>query len=188
MEGSLAYSMGVEEEYFIFDLATGQALTRGSGAFIARATEQLGERVMPEMLQSQIEVATPPCHAAEDIRRHLAHYRATLAHEAKTHGFAIAALGTFPLTYWRAQLPTPKPRYHAIIDDLQMLGLRNMLCGMHVHVEVPAPCHRMAVIQRIVPYLPLLLALSTSSPFWEGHATGLRGYRLAAYDELPRTG
>jgi carboxylate-amine ligase len=97
-------------------------------------------------------------------------------------------MGTFPLTSWRAQAPTPKERYETMLDDLQMLGLRNMLCGMHVHVEVPEPGRRMSLIQRLVPYLPLLLALSTSSPFWEGHPTGLCGYRLAAYDELPRTG
>jgi carboxylate-amine ligase len=182
------YSVGVEEEYFIFDRATGQAVSHGSAEFIARAVLCLGDRVMPEMLQSQIEVATPPCRSAGEIRCHLAHFRTTLSAEATPYGFDIAALGTFPLTYWRGQTPTAKPRYRALIDGLQMLGLRNMLCGMHVHVEVPEPGRRMPVIQRIVPHLPLLLALSASSPFWEGHPTGLRGYRLAAYDELPRTG
>jgi len=74
------------------------------------------------------------------------------------------------------------------MDDLQMIGYRNMLCGMHVHVEVPDLDTRINLIMRLTPYLPLLLALSTSSPFWQGHLTGLCGYRLAAYDELPRTG
>ena len=83
---------------------------------------------------------------------------------------------------------TPKARYGAIMDDLQMIGTRNMLCGMHVHVEVPDVDTRINLIMRLTPYLPLLLALSTSSPFWQGHLTGLVGYRLAAYDELPRTG
>jgi glutamate---cysteine ligase / carboxylate-amine ligase len=69
-----------------------------------------------------------------------------------------------------------------------MIGLRNMLCGMHVHVALPNPDSRVELMMRLTPYLPLLLALSTSSPFWQGHTTGLRGYRLAAYDELPRTG
>jgi glutamate---cysteine ligase / carboxylate-amine ligase len=74
------------------------------------------------------------------------------------------------------------------MDDLQMIGQRNMLCGMHVHVELPDPDRRVDVMCRMIPYLPLFLALSTSSPFWQARATGLRGYRLAAYDELPRTG
>jgi carboxylate-amine ligase len=71
--------------------------------------------------------------------------------------------------------------------DLQMVGLRDMLCGMHVHIEVPDPARRIEIMYRAIPFLPVLLALSTSSPFWQGHRTGLRGYRLAAYDELPRT-
>jgi carboxylate-amine ligase len=74
------------------------------------------------------------------------------------------------------------------MDVLQMIGQRNMLCGMHVHVEFPDPARRVDVMTRMLPYLPLFIALSTSSPFWQGRATGLMGYRLAAYDELPRTG
>ena len=74
------------------------------------------------------------------------------------------------------------------MDDLQMIGQRDLLCGLHVHVELPDPDQRVDVMYRILPYLPLLLALSTSSPFWQARRTGLKGYRLAAYDELPRTG
>ena len=79
-------------------------------------------------------------------------------------------------------------RYDNVMDDLQMIGRRNMLCGMHVHVEMPDPENRVDVMTRILPYVPLLIALSTSSPFWRSRPTGLQGYRLAAYDELPRTG
>ena len=75
-----------------------------------------------------------------------------------------------------------------MMNDLQMIGRRNMLCGMHVHVDLPDPSQRVDVMMRMLPYLPLFIALSTSSPFWQGRATGLKGYRLAAYDELPRTG
>ena len=82
-------------------------------------------------------------------------------------------MGTFPLAFWPEQLMTPKARYGAIMDDLQMIGMRNMLCGMHVHVEVPDIDTRINLIMRLTPYLPLLLALSTSSPFWQGHLTGL---------------
>ena len=82
-------------------------------------------------------------------------------------------MGTFPLAFWPEQKVTDKARYDAIMDDLQMIGLRNMLCGMHVHVAVPDPSTRINLMMRLTPYLPLLLALSTSSPFWQGHATGL---------------
>ena len=74
------------------------------------------------------------------------------------------------------------------MDDLQMIGQRNMLCGLHVHIELPDPDDRVDVMMRMLPYLPLFVALSTSSPFWYSRPTGLKDYRLAAYDELPRTG
>jgi carboxylate-amine ligase len=83
---------------------------------------------------------------------------------------------------------TESERYDAVMHDLQMIGQRNMLCGMHVHVELPDPDERVDLMTRMLPYLPLFVALATSSPFWNSRPTGLKGYRLAAYDELPRTG
>jgi carboxylate-amine ligase len=182
------YSVGMEEEYFVFDAKTRRAVRRIDKKFLALAQKKLGDRVMTEMLQSQIEVATPPCTTMKEARQHLARYRRALGEAAAEHTLGLAAMGTFPLAFWPEQSVTPKARYGAIMDDLQMIGYRNMLCGMHVHVEVPDVDTRVNLIMRLTPYLPLLLALSTSSPFWQGHLTGLVGYRLAAYDELPRTG
>jgi len=182
------YSVGMEEEYFVFDAKTRRAVRRLDKKFLNCVQKTLGDRVMTEMLQSQIEVATPPCATMREAREHLAHYRRTLGEAAAEHKLALAAMGTFPLAFWPEQSVTPKPRYGAIMDDLQMIGHRNMLCGMHVHVAVPQIERRVDLIMRLTPYLPLLLALSTSSPFWQGQLTGLTGYRLAAYDELPRTG
>ena len=182
------YTVGMEEEYFVFDAKTRRAVRRVDKKFLSLAQKKLGDRVMTEMLQSQIEVATPPCATMTEARGHLAHYRRTLGEAAAEHKLGLAAMGTFPLAFWPEQIVTPKARYGAIMDDLQMIGYRNMLCGMHVHVEVPDVDTRINLIMRLTPYLPLLLALSTSSPFWQGHLTGLVGYRLAAYDELPRTG
>jgi carboxylate-amine ligase len=182
------YTTGIEEEFFVFDAKTRRAVRRINKKFLARTHTQLGESVMTEMLQSQIEVATPPCETMAQAREHLTHFRRTLGQAASEHGLGLAAMGTFPLGFWPEQIMTPKARYGAIMDDLQMIGYRNMLCGMHVHVEVPDIDTRINLIMRLTPYLPLLLALSTSSPFWQGHLTGLCGYRLAAYDELPRTG
>jgi carboxylate-amine ligase len=182
------YTVGMEEEYFVFDAKTRRAAHRVDKKFLAAAQKQLGDRVMTEMLQSQIEVATPPCASMDEARAHLGSYRRALAEAAAECHLGVAAMGTFPLAFWPEQLVTKKVRYDAIIDDLQMIGYRNMLCGMHVHVQVPDLGSRINLIMRLTPYLPLLLALSTSSPFWQGQLTGLRGYRLAAYDELPRTG
>ncbi len=182
------YTIGMEEEYFLFDARTRHAARRANKKFLSLAHKLLGDRVMTEMLQSQIEVATPPCASMEEARAHLVNYRRTLAQSAREHKLGLAAMGTFPLAFWPEQMVTRKARYGAIIDDLQMIGYRNMLCGMHVHVAVPDIDTRINLVMRLTPYLPLLLALSTSSPFWQGHLTGLAGYRLAAYDELPRTG
>jgi len=182
------YTIGIEEEYFVFDANTRRAARRFDTKFLGLARSELGDRVMTEMLQSQIEVATPPCASMSEARAHLTHYRSTLGNAAAERGLGLAAMGTFPLAFWPEQLVTNKARYDAIIDDLQMIGYRNQLCGMHVHVQVPDLDSRIDLIMRLTPYLPLLLALSTSSPFWQGHLTGLSGYRMAAYDELPRTG
>ena len=178
------YSIGLEEEYFVFDARTRRAVRRVDRQFLNRARKALGDRVMTEMLQSQIEVVTPPCATTAEARAHLVTYRRGLGEVAAERGLKLAAMGTFPLAFWPEQIATRQERYGAIMDDLQMIGLRNMLCGMHVHVEVPDVSTRINLIMRLTPYLPLLLALSTSSPFWQGHLTGLVGYRLAAYDEL----
>jgi glutamate---cysteine ligase / carboxylate-amine ligase len=107
---------------------------------------------------------------------------------AGEHGLAVLASGTHPSADWREALHGPKDRYLELMHELQMVGRRNMLCGMHVHVEVADLDTRIEVMNRMIPYVPLLLALSTSSPSWRGQSTGLKGYRLTAYDELPRTG
>jgi carboxylate-amine ligase len=182
------YSIGIEEEYFVFDARTRRAVRRTDKKFLAAVKKNLGKRVATEMLQSQIEVMTSPCETMDEARAQLTELRAVLGDAAKARKLGIAAMGTFPLAFWPEQKSTDKERYDAIMHDLQMIGHRNMLCGMHIHVGVPDLDSRIDLIMRLTPYLPLLLALSTSSPFWQGHLTGLHGYRLAAYDELPRTG
>jgi carboxylate-amine ligase len=183
-----AYQFGIEEEYFLSDLRSRFVRTRMPKRFFRACKKELGSAVTNEMLQAQIEVATAPCTTMEAARNQLCRFRATLSGHAKGHGLGIVAAATHPLALWHQQERTPKDRYSAILADLQMVGRRDMLCGMHVHVEVPNPAQRIDIMARAVPFLPILLALSTSSPFWQGHRTGLRGYRLAAYDELPRSG
>jgi glutamate---cysteine ligase / carboxylate-amine ligase len=144
--------------------------------------------LMPEILQSQIEVATKPMLRPADAARRLREFRACLGAVGRKHGIGIIASGTHPLAFPHRQRMTKKRRYKKVIDDLGMVGLGNALCGLHVHVEVPEPEQRVQIMHRVVPFLPLLLALSTSSPFWAGYETGLLGYRNAANDALPRTG
>jgi carboxylate-amine ligase len=182
------FQFGIEEEYFLADAETFAAPAETPDALFQAADFAVAGHIEREFLQAQIEVATEPHCRAADARRELSALRQNAAAAAAEHGLAILACGTHPRARWRDSVQSPKERYDKVMDDLQMIGQRNMLCGMHVHVEFPDPSRRLDVMTRMLPYLPLFIALSTSSPFWQGHPTGLKGYRLAAYDELPRTG
>jgi glutamate---cysteine ligase / carboxylate-amine ligase len=183
-----AFTIGVEEEYFVTNPKTRNTLRRMPPKMMARSVEILGDRVTHEMLQSQIEVATGVCSTVAQAREELTRLRRGVVEAAAEHGLAIVAAGTHPLAAWSEQRQTDKPRYDLLMDDLRMIGRRNLVCGLHVHLELPDPERRVEVMGRMAPFLPYLLALSTSSPFWNKQRTGLMGYRLAHYDELPRTG
>lgn len=183
-----ACRFGIEEEYFLSDAASRGVVRKVSSKFLDAAQKAFPGEVQREMLQSQIEVATPICESMTEARRSLAALRMGLASIALEHDMLLLACGTHPSAVWSRQRATAAARYDKLMRDLQMLGSRNQLCGLHVHVEVPDADERIRLMVRILPYLPLLLALSTSSPFWQGQRTGLMGYRLSAYAELPRTG
>jgi glutamate---cysteine ligase / carboxylate-amine ligase len=182
------FQYGIEEEYFLSDAETLEVPAETPDALFATADFGGSGHIGREFLQAQIEVATEPHSIVSDVRLELRQLRLNAAIAAAEHGLSILACGTHPLAFWRESVQSPKDRYAQVMDDLQMIGQRNMLCGMHVHVEFPDPARRVDVMTRMLPYLPLFIALSTSSPFWQRQATGLKGYRLAAYDELPRTG
>ena len=181
------YQFGIEEEYFLAD-----AKTRGTPRRTVKAFHEAVHTRLPraerELLQSQIEVSTPPSTSFAEARDTLAGLRAGLAEIGQSHGILVLAAGTHPVARWTRQTNTQKDRYEKLIGELRMLGRRNVVCGMHVHVEVPRPEMRVDLMNRLLPYMPLLLALSTSSPFWQGRNTGLAAYRMSAFGEMPRTG
>lgn len=183
-----SFQFGIEEEYFLAGAETLQAPSETPESLFDIADFTTTGRVGREFLQAQLEVATEPHTDLERSRLELLRLRQGAAAAAADHGLAILACGTHPLASWREAVRSPKQRYAQVMDVLQMVGERNMLCGTHVHVEFPDPTRRVDVMTRMIPYVPLFIALSTSSPFWQGRVTGLKGYRLAAYDELPRTG
>jgi glutamate---cysteine ligase / carboxylate-amine ligase len=182
------FKFGIEEEYFVNDAAKRDVARGKIKEFFASCREQVSESIQPEMLEPQIEIATKPLVDFSEARSQLAGLRASVGAVARDYNLSIMASGTHPLAIWSRIRPNAQPRYGKVMHDLQMLGSRTVLCGMHVHVEVPDLSARVDIMNRIQPYLPLLLALSTSSPFWQAQRTGLLGYRLAAYRELPRTG
>ncbi|MBY0613574.1 MAG: carboxylate-amine ligase [Beijerinckiaceae bacterium] len=183
-----AYRFAIEEEYFLSNTVTRDACRTIPRHFVEACEAAFPGVFGPEFLQSQIEVATPSCSTLEEARARLSAYRIGISRIAGDHGLTMFASGTHPLASWTKQRQTETPRYDRVRHDLQMLGARNMVCGMHVHVETPHPERRSDLMVRAMPFIPLLLALSTSSPFWQAKRTGLMGYRLAAYEELPRTG
>jgi len=183
-----AFTFGMEEEYFLVDAETKVVARDVPAEFFAEAKKASEGRISTEFLQPQIEVISSPHVNMADARAELRFLRRTVSTVAARYGLAILAAGTHPTAFWREAQQTDKQRYDTVMDDLQMIGQRDLLCGLHVHVELPDPDLRVDVMYRILPFLPLLLALSTSSPFWQARRTGLKGYRLAAYDELPRTG
>ena len=182
------YRFGLEEEYFIVDAETKAVQRRMPAAFILALKRNLGPAVKRELLQAQLEVMTQPSLVCTDAREELHGLRRTVGAVAAEHGLSFFAAGTHPTATWSGSHHTPALRYDGVMHDLQMLGERNLLCGLHVHVELPDPDRRVEVMRRMLPYVPLFIALATSSPFWRSRRTGLMGYRLAAYDELPRTG
>ncbi len=182
------FKFGIEEEYFVNDAPRRDIAKGRIKEFVAACRDQVSGDIQPEMLEPQLEIATKPSLEFAEARAQLAHLRSSVGAVARDFNLSIMASGTHPLAVWSRVRPTAQPRYGKVMHDLQMLGSRNVLCGMHVHVEVPDLSKRVDIMNRIQPYLPLLLALSTSSPFWQAQRTGLLGYRLAAYRELPRTG
>lgn len=181
-------AIGIEEELFVVDAHSRDCVTEMPAAFFAEAEAALGGCVKREIIASMIELVTARHQSLPDAAEEMAANRHRLAEIASHHGLALLACGTHPFADWTMQRLTDKPRYDAVSDSLGVLARRVHACGLHVHVEIPDREMRISVMNRIQRYLPVLLALSASSPFWRGAPTGLASYRSAANDETPRTG
>jgi carboxylate-amine ligase len=184
-----SFTIGIEEEYLLVDIETRDLVSDPPPDLMEKCEAALPEgQVSPEFLQSQIEIGTPVCKSVPDARKELQHLRKTIAKVAGEYGLAPMAASTHPFAKWTAQHHTDKERYHEIANDLQVVVRRMVICGMHVHVGLDDNELRIDILNQASYFLPHLLALSTSSPFWQGENTGLRSYRLSVFDELPRTG
>jgi glutamate---cysteine ligase / carboxylate-amine ligase len=182
------FTLGIEEEYFLVDRATRDVVDDPPPAMLVECEALLAGQVSPEFLRSQIEVGTRVCACLAEARADLAHLRRTVAEVAARHGMAPIAAATHPFARWDAQKTTLRRRYADLEDDLQGVARRLAICGLHVHIGLPDDELRIDLLNQASYFLPHLLALSTSSPFWQGEITGLKSYRLAVFDELPRTG
>ncbi|HRD75954.1 MAG TPA: carboxylate-amine ligase [Hyphomicrobiaceae bacterium] len=183
-----SFTIGIEEEYHLVDLRSRNLVSDPPKALIAEVEAALGGHVASEFLRSQIEVGTPVCRTSAETRAELVRLRRALIDATGRHGLAPIAAATHPFARSLDQQTTDKDRYRALARDLQGVGRRLVISGMHVHVGIEDDELRIDLMNQLRYFLPHLLMLATSSPFFEGEDTGLKSYRLAIYNELPRTG
>ena len=183
------FTIGIEEEYLLVDLETRDLAIEPSEDILAECERRLPDHlVTPEFLRSQLEVGTRVCSNISEARDALTELRGTTAEVAKKHGLGLMAASIHPFAVWHQLKHTPKERYDTIARDLQATVRRMMICGMHVHCAIEDPELRIDLMNQASYFLPHLLALSTSSPFWRGEESGLKSYRVTVFDALPRTG
>jgi glutamate---cysteine ligase / carboxylate-amine ligase len=181
-------TIGIEEEYLLVDPASRDLVAAPPGDFMERCQARLGDRVTNEFLQAQVEVGTPVCRDVAEARAELTGLRRGVAEVAAEFGMAMIAASTHPFAHWREQRRVEKERYVGLARDMQTLASRLVICGMHVHAGIEDEELRIDLLNQASYFLPHLLALSTSSPFWEGQPTGLKAYRPTVFGDLPRSG
>jgi carboxylate-amine ligase len=182
------FTLGIEEEYFLVDRASRDVVGDPPAEMLAELETLLGAQVSREFLRSQIEIGTRVCVNFDEARADLRRLRGAIASVTARYGMAPIAAATHPFARWGAQRTTERGRYRSLESDLQGVGRRLAICGLHVHIGIPDNELRIDLLNQASYFLPHLLALSTSSPFWQGENTGLKSYRLAVFDEMPRTG
>ncbi len=183
-----AFTIGVEEEYLLVDRDTRDLVSDPPASLMEECARSLGEHVSPELMRAQIEVGTRVCGNVSEARKDVRRLRRIIAEVSDKYGYAPLAVSTHPFAKWLEQKQTDKDRYSALTREMQAAARRLLICGMHVHVGIEDPELRIDLMNQMTYFLPHLLALSTSSPFWEGEDTGLKSYRLTVFDALPRTG
>ena len=183
-----SFTIGIEEEYLLVDKKT-RALAVDPPDSMLRKCEHLCKgQVSPEFLRAQIEIGTRICRTLEEARWELTRLRKVIVDVANEHDLAPIAASTHPFATWGEQKYTEKDRYRILEKEMQAAARRLLICGMHVHVGIEDDELRIDLLNQFAYFLPHLLSMSCSSPFWRGENTGLMSYRLTVFDGLPRTG
>jgi len=183
-----AFTIGVEEEYLLIHPETRDLEADPPQSLLSACEERVGGQVSPEFMRCQIEVGTPVCTSVAEAGEEVARLRATVSEVARAHDLEMIASSTHPFAAWLPQKTTHRQRYEQLEQDIGVPARRLLICAMHVHVGIEDENLRIDLMNQVRYFLPHLLALSTSSPFWQGEKTGLKSYRLAVFSELPRTG
>ncbi len=185
----IQYTIGVEEEHQVIDPANGE-LTPLPGSPEGAKSLVTGDGVLlkRELHTSAVEVDTGICASAAEVETRLVSARGSLHRWCDERGLRYIAAGSHPTSDWKQAEITDAPRYRALLENLQDVGRSNLIYGLHVHVAIDDPARALQVINGARVYLPHLLALSCSSPFWRGRDTGLDSVRTAVFARMPRTG
>ncbi|WP_114418808.1 carboxylate-amine ligase [Marinospirillum perlucidum] len=183
-----SFATAIQEEFLLVDLETLDVIVEQPPELVARLRSELGERVRPEFLGAQIRTATRFHEDLVSLRKEAWQLRRQLAALAADFGLAPMAAGTHPFADWHRQRQTHDGQQHGMVMELRDLSRRLLTCGMQVKVMVEDPDLRIDLMNQVSYFVPHILALSTSSPFWLGANTGLKSYRISAFSELPRTG
>jgi carboxylate-amine ligase len=180
------FTLGIEEEFQIVDPKTRELRSHVS-EFLEEGKMILGEQIKPEMIQSMIEVGTGICKNIEEARVDITRLRSIISGLAGKTGLAIVAASTHPFSHWEDQKIYDDERYSLLVQELQNVARSLLIFGLHVHVGVADLDRRIHIMNAARYFLPHVLALTTSSPFWMGHNTGLKSYRSEVFKQFPRT-
>src|SRR2546421_3541252 len=181
------FTIGVEEEFQIIDPATCELRSHVS-QLVSAASPDIAEQVKHELHQSIVETGTRICENVSELRIEMHRTRGELVAAAERAGLQVAAAGTHPFSSWIDQVISPGERYQNIVEELQQLARSLLIFGMHIHVAMPDKQTTIDMMNMVRYFVPHLLALSTSSPFWMGRNTGLKSFRTTVFRRFPRTG
>jgi carboxylate-amine ligase len=181
------FTIGVEEEYQIINPETRELRPRAS-RMLRKVRGNLGDEVTNEFYESQIEIGTPVCRTLADVRAELVRLRRSVVEAAQRDRSRIAAAGTHPFSNWEGQPVTHKTRYLELQDDFQQLAREAIIFGCHVHIGIADREDAIQIMNRCRPWLPPIIALAASSPFWLGAETGYDSYRTQLFSRWPMAG
>jgi carboxylate-amine ligase len=182
------FTIGVEEEFQIIDPETLELRSHVIQLLSAAASRGLGDQIKQEMHQSIVETGTKICENVSELRLEMHRTRHDLVAAAESTGLQVAAAGTHPFSSWIDQVISPGERYQNIVEEMGQLARSLLIFGMHIHVGMPDKQTTIDLMSMVRYFLPHLLALSTSSPFWMGRNTGLKSFRTTVFRRFPRTG
>jgi len=182
------YTLGVEEEYMLLDPESFDLVQHIDTVLASVVGHELEAQMKAELMQSVLEIATPVCRSATDVDRELRKLREYVTSVARQHSLRVGSAGTHPFSLFETQRITARDRYHALVDQMQYVARRELIFGLHVHVAVDDPEKAIQVVNGLLVELPILLALSASSPFWRGEPTGLASTRQMVFAAFPRSG